>query len=137
MKEIKVKNMEQMYNVLCILLGEYVIKESKVTRHNNGNIDFKNGTSISHVLKLEDFNETYIVDFFIYDEGNAEVVVYAFGQQYIISVKKFPKHGFLNMDILNCIFNVLTEKDIREAVGFILSAVENNNEKENVLKYML
>lgn len=125
MKQIKVKEIKQAINIICLLLGEYVVNNAKVSCERLRKIDFKDGNVVSYIFKLEKFNESYVVDFFVFKKYT-EIIVYAFGMQHSIIVKDFPIHGFLNMEIIDCFFNAMTEQENREAVGFILDAKEDS-----------
>lgn len=127
MKEIKVKNLTQLFNVLCLLLGEELIKNSKISRRNMGQAKFSNAIIECYTFETKNKEHGCVVDFFI-DEKNefAEVFVYYLNKQYNIIVDNFPEYGFLHMDIIYCFFDDLTEEEIKEAENYI------NNAKEDI-----
>ena len=122
MKEIKIQNMWKLFNIICLLLGRNTIFDSVMTHHRMGETEVK-GCNVEHyAFTAEDPAENAEVIFFIYKEKeNAEVLVKVYGEQYNIFVEEFPEHGFINMDILDCFYNVLKEKDIVEALNSIYS----------------
>ena len=127
MKEINVKNLTQLFNVLCLLLGEELIKNSKVSRHNMGRAKFSNAIIECYTFETKDKRDSCVVDFFINEKNeSAEVFVYYLNKQYNIIVDDFPEYGFLHMDIINCFFDDLTEEEIKEAENYI------NNAKEDI-----
>ena len=131
MKEIKVQDLRRCLNIICLLLGRSIIFNSAMTHHRIGETEVK-GCSVEHYSFLtEDPAENAEVIFFIYKEKeNAEVIVKVYGEQYNIFVEEFPEHGFINMDILDCFFNVLKEEDIKEALDFIYSSSNYVSEGE-------
>lgn len=125
MKEIKIQNMWKLFNIICLLLGKDIIFNSAMTHHRIGETEVK-GCSVEHyAFQSEDPAEDAEVIFFIYKEKeNAEVVVKVYGEQYNIFIEEFPENGFINMDILDCFYNVLKEKDIVEALNSIYSTTQ-------------
>ena len=123
MREIKVKDMRQVLNIICLLLGRNIIFDSVMIHHRMGKTESEDCNVEHYAFASEDPAEDAEVIFFIYKEKeNTEVIVKAYGEQYNIFVENFSEHGFINMDILDCFFNVLKEKDIKEALDFIYSS---------------
>ena len=131
MKEINVKNAAVLMDVICLLLGEEICKETKLSHAYMGKIL---GAEVeSYFFTAKDPNNNCVVDFHFYG-NDAQVFVLAFDEDYVINVSTFKEDDHMNMCIIDLIFDFLTEEEIKNAVDLIVDAEEVVVEEDVLLQ---